>query len=88
MRMRKENKKWRFFWKNFDGLGTLNRFAAAAILFGIAYVIKDDELKAAVLGAWGLAFLFDGLVRWSPYRALLKWPTRRAYRRHYPPEEE
>lgn len=83
----RRKKKWRFFWKNVDGLGMLNRLAAAALLFVIAYMIKDDEIKAGLLAAWGLAFFFDGLTRWSPYRALLKWPTRRAYLRHYPETE-
>ena len=86
---KKEKKKWRFFWKNFAMVGRLGRLLAAGALFAVAYAMKeDDELKAAVLAAWGGAFLFDALARWSPYRAMLKWPTRKARLRHYPKEEE
>lgn len=85
---KKEKKKWRFFWKNFAGVGRFVRLLAAGALFAAANAMKeDDELWAALIAAWGGAFLFDALTRWSPYRALLKWPTRKAYRRHYPEEE-
>jgi hypothetical protein len=84
-RTRKEKKKWRFFWKNFCGFGAVIRLAAAGALFFVSYRMKDeDELMAMLLGGWGGAFLFDAVTRWSPYRALLKWPTRCAYKRHYP----
>lgn len=82
---KKEKKKWRFFWKNFAMGGRLIRLLAAGALFAVANTMKeDDELKAAVLAVWGGAFLFDALARWSPYRAILRWPTRKARLRHYP----
>ncbi len=85
---KKEKKKWRFFWKNFATVGRLIRLLAAGALFAVAYAMKeDDELKAIVLAGWGGAFLFDALAHWSPYRALLRWPTRKARLRHFPVEE-
>lgn len=85
MRAKKKGKKWRFFWKNFGNMGRLLRLATGAGLMAAASAIKEeDEFWALLLAAWAGAFFFDAIMKWSPYRALLRWPTRKAFLRHYP----
>lgn len=82
---RKEGKKkWKFFWKNIDGLGRINRLAAGIAALAAAFYSQQDKVKSIALTVMGLDLVFAGLVKWCPMRAILKRPTRRAYRAHYP----
>ena len=84
---KKKKKKWRFFWKNIGCLGRLNRLVAGAGLIAAAYMAKDEEEGIALLLAgWGAAFIFDGLMRWSVWRAIFRRPSKSAYRKRYPEE--
>jgi hypothetical protein len=80
-----EKEEWHFFWKNIGGLGMLLR-----VLGGIALIMwarsKEDDPKATAATVYGATMIFDGLCRWCPLRAVLRNPTKRAYRRHYPEE--
>ena len=78
-----EKPEWKFFWKNVDGLGRINRMGAGAALLIAASQIKDKQ-KAALLALPGAYMLTVGFLRWCSLRALLKKPTKRAFRRHYP----
>lgn len=81
---KKKKKKWRFFWKNIGPLGVLNRLAAGSALLGFAYLNKEDKAISGIAALWGLAFLFDAVMKWSVWRAIFKWPSRHAYRKRYP----
>lgn len=76
--------KWKFFWKNVDGLGRINRMAAGAGLIYLANKMKDEGPQATLLTAFGVYLLVVGFLRWCSLRALFKKPTRRAFKRHYP----
>lgn len=80
-----EEEKWRFFWKNINGLGMLIR-----VLGGIALIMwarsNEEEPMAKAASAYGITMIIDGLLRWCPMRAVFKRPTKRAHRRHYPEE--
>lgn len=92
--MSKKQKKaarpdWKFFWKNVDGLGRLNRMAAGAGLIYLAGKMKDGSESSAgpnatLLTAFGVYLLVVGFLRWCSLRALFKKPTRKAFKRHYP----
>lgn len=87
MKRRKE-RKWRFYWKNIGGLGRLNRLVAGVASLAAAARLQDENKGAALgLAVMGADLLFAALLGWCPARALLRRPTRRAYRRHYPPAE-
>jgi len=85
MGKKKEKEEWRFFWKNIGGLGMILR-----VLGGIAIIMwarsNEEDPKAMAATAYGVSMIFDGLCRWCPLRAVLRDPTKRAYRRHYPEE--
>ena len=82
---RKEKKKWKLLWKNVSVLGRLNRIAAGAGAIALASRMKDDEQKAMLLTGFGVYLIvIGGLLGWCSLRALLKAPTKRAFRRHYP----
>ncbi|MBU1670357.1 MAG: DUF2892 domain-containing protein [Actinobacteria bacterium] len=82
---RKEKKKWRFYWKNVNGLGRLLRIAAGAAFLYAASQMKDDQTTAGALGLFGIYLIVvGGLLRWCSLRALLHKPTKRAYLKHYP----
>jgi hypothetical protein len=82
---RKEKKKWKFLWKNVNGLGRLLRLGLGAALLYAASQMKDDQTTAGALGLFGIYLIVvGGLLRWCSLRALLKKPTKRARLRHYP----
>lgn len=83
-RKKKEKRKWKFFWKNIGGLGVLNRLVAGGIVFAVSYMMKEeDEFKSLVLAAWGAAFIFDAVMHWSVWRAILRRPSKHAVRKRY-----
>jgi hypothetical protein len=85
---KKEKKpEWKFFWKNVDGLGRINRMAAGAALLALAFQNKDEGPNPLMLCA-GVYLLVVGFLRWCSLRALLRKPTKRAYLRHYPEAAE
>lgn len=85
MKAKKKNVKWRFFWKNVGGLGRLNRLAAGIAALALASQMKEDQKNAAALAAFGMYLaVVGGLLGWCSLRALLKRPTKRAFRRHFP----
>lgn len=86
MGKKKEKEKWKFFWKNIDGLGRFNRLMVGLGLIAAAAMSREDKLKSAALGLAGVVFLVDAYLAWCSLRALLKKPSKRAYRRHYPEE--
>jgi len=82
-------KKWKFFWKNVNGLGRLLRVGLGlAFIAGAAVTAEEDAKTARLLGAAGAYLVFVGMLRWCSLRALLKKPTKRAYLRHYPEAAE
>jgi hypothetical protein len=82
---KKEKKRWKFFWKNIGLGGRLNRLAAGAAMIYAATQMKEDPEKAAGLAAFGgYLVVVGGLLGWCSLRALLRKPTKRARRRHYP----
>jgi hypothetical protein len=76
--------KWRFYWKNIDGLGRINRVLMGLLALAGAYTMKDDPKKAMFLVIMSMDFFFAALLGWCPGRALLKMPSRKAFRKHYP----
>lgn len=83
---KKNEEKWRFYWKNIDGLGRINRLIIGALAIAGAVAMKDEPKKALFLVIMGVDFLMAALLQWCPLRAMLRMPSRRAYRRHYPKE--
>ena len=80
-----EKEEWHFFWKNIGGLGMILRvLGGIAIIMWARTNVEDPKAKAA--SAYGAMMIFDGLLRWCSLRAILKRPTKSAYRRHYPEE--
>ena len=73
--------KWRFYWKNIDGLGRFNRLVGGLLLLALAWSVKDDLKKAVPAGLMGVDLIAAGLLRWCPLRAFLKRPTWIARRR-------
>jgi hypothetical protein len=78
-----EKPEWKFFWKNVDGLGRINRMGTGAALIFAGSQMKDSQ-KAALLVLPGVYLLTVGFLRWCSLRALFRKPTKRAFRRHYP----
>lgn len=78
-----EKPEWKFFWKNVDGLGRINRMGAGALLIFAASRMKDNQ-KAALLILPGAYLMTVGFMRWCSLRALIGKPTKRAFLRHYP----
>ncbi len=76
--------RWKFFWKNVDGLGRINRMAAGAALIYLGTKMKDEGPRATLLTAFGVYMLVVGFLRWCSLRALLRKPTKKAFKRHYP----
>lgn len=75
--------KWKFFWKNVDGLGRLNRMGAGAALIFLATQNKEKGPNPFLLG-FGAYLIFVGFLRWCSLRAIFRKPTKRAFLRHYP----
>lgn len=80
---RAKKPEWKFFWKNVDGLGRINRMGAGAALLALAFQNKDEGPNPLMVCA-GAYLLVVGFLRWCSLRALLKKPTKRAFLRHYP----
>jgi len=81
-RKKKEKElKWRFYWKNIDGLGRLNRLVGGLLLLALSWSVKDDRKKAVPAFLMGLDLIVAGLLKWCPLRAFLKRPTWMARRR-------
>ncbi|MBN2169323.1 MAG: hypothetical protein JW738_08770 [Actinobacteria bacterium] len=78
MRRRKD---WHFFWKNFCWLGRMIRMEEAGVMFIMAYLFRKNILLALMMGYVGMEFMFEAVMRWSPYRAILKMPSGRAYKK-------
>jgi len=76
--------EWKFFWKNVDGLGRINRMAAGALFIFLAVRDKEAGPNPLLLGFGLYLVIVGGLLRWCSLRALLKKPTKRASLRHYP----
>lgn len=83
-----EKPKWKFFWKNVDGLGMLLRVGAGIALLAAAKMSSDDKKRASILGVLGLMEIKFGLLKWCPLRALRGKPTKRAFLKHYPEADE
>lgn len=79
-----EERKWRFYWQNINGLGRFNRFVWGLLMLGLAVAVKDDRKKAIPAALIGMDLIVAGLLKWCPLRAILKRPTRRARKRHFP----
>ena len=80
-----EEEEWHFFWKNIGWFGMLLRVLGGVAIIMWARSNKEDP-KAMAATVYGASMIFDGLCRWCSLRAILKKPTKRAYRRHYPEE--
>jgi hypothetical protein len=80
-----EEEEWHFFWKNIGWFGMLLRVLGGVAIIMWARSNKEDS-KAMAATVYGASMIFDGLCRWCSLRAILKKPTKRAYRRHYPEE--
>jgi Inner membrane protein YgaP-like, transmembrane domain len=76
--------KWKMFWKNVDGLGRLNRLVAGAAIIYLALQDKEKGPNPLLVGFGAYLIVVGGLLQWCSLRALLKKPTKRAFRRHYP----
>ena len=76
--------EWKFFWKNVDGLGRINRMAAGALFVYLASTMKEKNSNAVFLAGPGIYLLVVGFLQWCSLRALFRKPTKRAYLRHYP----
>ena len=82
-----EKPEWKFFWKNVNGLGRINRMAAGAALIVLANQNKDKGPNPLLIG-FGAYMMFGGFLQWCSLRALFKKPTKRAFLHHYPETAE
>ncbi|MDD5747720.1 MAG: DUF2892 domain-containing protein [Actinomycetota bacterium] len=83
--MRKEKKaEWHFFWKNIGWFGMFLRAMTGTAALAAISSFSDNPRVQKVLAGVGAFFLFNGLLRWCPLRAILGKPTRSAYLRRCP----
>lgn len=83
--LQEKNQPWKRRWKNVGWFGRLNRLVAGVALLYGAGKMKDNVPASGALAAFGgYLVVVGGLLGWCSLRALLKKPTGRAFRRHYP----
>ena len=64
--VKKNEEKWRFYWKNIDGLGRINRLLMGLLALAGAVAMKDDPKKALFLVLMSMDFFIapDQAVIW------------------------
>ena len=77
----RRRKNWHFLWKNFCWLGRMIRLEGAGVMFIGAWMLRKNLLVMLMMLYMGMELMFEATMRWSPYRAFLKMPSKRAYKK-------
>lgn len=80
--MLKRRKGWKIYWKNLGWIGRTFRMGSAGVMFIGAFLMRKNILLAILMGLVGAEQMFEGVMRWSPQRALFKMPAKGALKKH------